>query len=442
MRGGSQGKSPGAMPTMIHLMRLLFLPVGSHGDIHPYIAIAQALKARGHESVIVTNPYYQRVIEDAGVAFRGLGERVDLAKAAQTPGAMSGFMGPIKLMRRLVIPEIPNAARHFEQIARELKPDGVLMHPLALAGPTICEKLSIPYACAALAPVSWWNPLDRPVMAPWQHATPPVAQSKFVLWAGRWVMRLTLDGAVNRVRREHGLPEGSEHFYRVNTGGIVNLGLWSPLYRGPVQGDPPTGVITGFPHFDVVRDQQQDNDDLMRFLDDGEPPILFSLGTAAVHVAGKFYEAAAEACVRMKRRGLLLIGKPEYGPRSVPSGVRAFNYAPYSTVFPRCAAIVHHGGIGTTAQALRAGRPQLVTPMAHDQFDNAARVKRLGAGLRVGHARATPDKLVQRLSHLFDDPAFASAAAEIGPKIAAERGAERAADALVRAFSSPGVARA
>jgi UDP:flavonoid glycosyltransferase YjiC (YdhE family) len=80
--------------------------------------------------------------------------------------------------------------------------------------------------------------------------------------------------------------------------------------------------------------------------------------------------------------------------------------------------------------------------MAHDQFDNAGRVKRLGLGLRVGHARATPDKLVQRLTHLFDDPAFARAAAEMGPKIAAERGAERAADALVRAFGSPGVAGA
>jgi UDP:flavonoid glycosyltransferase YjiC (YdhE family) len=417
-------------------MRLLFLPVGSHGDIHPYIAIARALKVRGHEAVLVTNPYYQRVIEDAGVAFRGLGARVDLAKAAQTPGAMSGFMGSLKLMRKLVIPEIPSAAAQFEAIARELKPDGVLMHPLALAGPTVCEKVGVPYACAALAPISWWNPLDRPVMAPWQHATPPVGQSRFVLWAGRKVMRWTLDGPVNRVRRAHGMRGGSEHFYRVNVGGVVNLGLWSPLYRGPLEGDPSAGVITGFPFFDVVREQQGDNDELMRFLDEGEPPILFSLGTAAVHVAGRYYEAAAEACVRMKRRGLLLIGKPEYGPRSLPAGVRAFNYAPYSTVFPRCAVIVHHGGIGTTAQALRSGRPQLVTPMAHDQFDNAARAKRLGVGLRVGHARCTPDKLVQRLSHLFGDPEFARKAAEIGPKIAAERGAERAADALLGAFGS------
>jgi UDP:flavonoid glycosyltransferase YjiC (YdhE family) len=426
---------------MIVAMRLLFLPVGSHGDIHPYIAIAQALKVRGHEAILVTNPYYQRVIEDAGVAFRALGDRVDLAKAAQTPGAMSGFMGSLKLMRKLVIPEIPQAAEQFERIAREIQPSGVLMHPLALAGPTICEKLAIPFACAALAPISWWNPLDRPVMAPWQHATPPVSQSRFVLWAGRKVMAWTLDGPVNRVRRTNGLRAGREHFYRVNVGGQVNLGLWSPLYRGPLSGDPPTGVITGFPFFDVVREQQGDNAELMRFLDDGEPPIIFSLGTAAVHVAGKYYEAAAEACVRLKRRGLLLIGKPEYGPRSLPAGVRAFNYAPYSTVFPRGAAIVHHGGIGTTAQALRAGRPQLVTPMAHDQFDNAARAKRLGVGLRVGHARCTPDKLEQRLSHLLGDPEFARKAAELGPRIAGERGAERAAEALERAFG-PKAARA
>ncbi len=415
-------------------MRLLFLPVGSHGDIHPYIAIAQALKTRGHEAILLANPYFQHVIEDAGVAFRALGEHMDLARAAQTPGAMSGFLGPVKLMRRLIIPAIPEAARQFETIARDIRPDGVLTHPLSLGAPAICEKLNIPYACTALAPITWWNPNDQPVGSPWQHATPPVWQCKFVNWCGRRVMHMLIDPAVNNLRLEHGLPRHRDHFHQLCTGGIVNLGTWSPLFRRPVPGDPSTGTITGFPFFDTVREQDADLTELSRFLDDGEPPILFSLGTAAVHVAGQFYEAAAQACARMNRRGLLLVGKRAYGPRTLPANVRAFNYAPYSQVFPRCAAIVHHGGIGTTAQALRAGRPQLVTPMAHDQFDNAARAKRLGVALRVGHARVTPDKLIQRLTHLLDDPSFANAAAELGPKIASEHGALNAAIALEKAF--------
>ncbi|MFO0857315.1 MAG: glycosyltransferase [Phycisphaerales bacterium] len=417
-------------------MRIVFTPVGSHGDIHPSIALARALNAApgGHEGIVVTNPYYQRVVEDAGVRFVALGERMELAEAAQTPGAMSGHFGSFKLLKRLVLPEIPNAAKDFEKIARELKPDGVIAHPLALAAPMVCEKLDIRWGGTALAPVSWLNYRDQPVLSPWQHATPPLLQSKIALWGGGVLMRWVMDGPLNTVRREMGLPKAKDQFITLCKGGVVNLGLWSPIFRGPLEGDPATGVITGFPWFDVVKEQSGDLERLFKFLDAGEPPILFSLGTAAVHVSGQYYSAAAEACRILKKRGLLLVGKREYAPRTLPAGVEAFTYAPYSQVFPRCLAIVHHGGIGTTAQSLRAGRPLLITPMAHDQFDNAAKVKRLGVGLRVGHARATPEKLVQRLTHLLGDESFAKNAAAVAPKIAAEDGVGNAVRAMEKAF--------
>lgn len=416
-------------------MRILFTPVGSHGDIHPSIALARALNERGHEGIVVTNPYYQRVVEDACVQFVPIGKRLELAEAAQTPGAMAGHFGSFKLLKRLILPEIPSAARDFDAIVATLKPDGVIAHPLALAAPIVCEKRNLPWGSTALAPVTWLNDRDQPVLSPWQHATPPLWQSKLALWTGSLFMRWFMDGPLNTIRRDMGLPNAKNHFISLCTGGVVNLGLWSPLFRAPLEGDPPTGVITGFPWFDVVKEQSQDLAALFKFLDAGDPPILFSLGTAAVHVSGQFYSAAAEACRIMNKRGLLLVGKREYAPRTLPNGVEAFTYAPYSQVFPRCQAIVHHGGIGTTAQSLRAGRPVLVTPMSHDQFDNAAKVKRLGVGLRVGHARATPEKLVQRLTHLLGDESFAKNAAALAPKIAAEDGAGNAVRAMEKAFA-------
>ena len=416
-------------------MRLLLLPVGSHGDIHPSIAIAHELAKRGHQGIIATNPYYEKLIRSENLPFEPLGDHLDLAQAAQTPGAMDERMGSLKLMRRLVIPAIPGATKQLLEISQRIKPDAMLMHPLSLGAPSICEKLNIPFACSNLAPVGWMNPVDRPIFNSWEKDEPPLWMSHLQIFMGRTVMRFLLDGQLNRIRRDMGLRPQRNHFFNLCLGGTINIGLWSRHFRPALAGDPATGLICGFPWFDRVRAHDAEQDRLHTFLHDDEPPIIFSLGTAAVHVAGKFYEAAAQACTLLNRRGLLLTAKPEYAPRTLPSNVQAFNYAPFSQVFPQCAAIVHHGGIGTTAQSLHAGRPVLVTPMSHDQFDNAARVKRLGVGLRLRHASVTPQRLVDRLRRLLDEPAFANSAKALAPKIAEDNGAATAADALIKAFA-------
>jgi UDP:flavonoid glycosyltransferase YjiC (YdhE family) len=416
-------------------MRLLLLPVGSHGDIHPSIAIAHELARQGHEGIIATNPYYEKLIRGEGLPFEPLGEHLEIAQAAQTPGAMDERLGSLKLMRRLIIPAIPAATKQLLQIATRLKPDAMLMHPLSLGAPSVCEKLSIPYACSNLAPIGWMNPVDRPIFNSWEKDEPPLWMSRAQIALGRFIMSFLLDGPLNRLRRDMGLRPQRGHFIQLCQGGVTNIGLWSRHFRDAIPGDPPTGVICGFPWFDRVRAHDAEQDRLQAFLRDGDPPIIFSLGTAAVHVAGRFYEAAAQACTLLKRRGLLLTAKPEYAPRTLPPGVASFNYAPYSQVFPQCAAIVHHGGIGTTAQSLRAGRPILVTPMSHDQFDNAARIKRLGAGLRLRHASVTPDRLVERLRRLLDEPSFASRARELAPLVAQDDGAVVASRALIKAFA-------
>jgi rhamnosyltransferase subunit B len=423
------------LPLPSRRMRLLLLPVGSHGDIHPSIAIAHELAKQGHQGIIATNPYYHKLITREGLVFEPLGDYTDLAAAAQTPGAMDERMGSLKLMRRLVIPAIPAATQQLLEITQRLKPDAMLMHPLALGAPSVCEKLNIPFACSNLAPIGWMNPLDRPVFNSWEKDEPPPWMARLQIALARLVMGFLLDGPLNRIRRDMGLRPQRGHFFNLCLGGTVNLGLWSRHFRDAMPGDPPTGVICGFPWFDRVREHDAEQDRLQAFLRDGEAPIIFSLGTAAVHVAGRFYEAAAHACTLLNRRGLLLTAKPEYAPRTLPPGVASFNYAPYSQVFPQCAAIVHHGGIGTTAQSLRAGRPILVTPMSHDQFDNAARVKRLGAGLRLRHASVTPQRLVGRLRRLLDDPTFTTSARNLAPQIAHTDGAATAAHTLIKHFA-------
>src|SRR5262249_40322391 len=153
--------------------------------------------------------------------------------------------------------------------------------------------------------------------------------------------------------------------------------------------------------------------DLERFLAKGEPPILFSLGTAAVHVADGFYHEAAEACRILGRRGMLLIANTDLKFEKLPKGVETFTDIPFSHVMPRGAASVHHGGIGTTGQAMAAGRPTVVVPHAHDQYDNAARVKRLGISETLRRGKLTAERLAGALRSVLDDASCALLAGEV-----------------------------
>jgi rhamnosyltransferase subunit B len=166
-------------------------------------------------------------------------------------------------------------------------------------------------------------------------------------------------------------------------------------------------------------------------LDAGEPPIVFTLGSAAVMAPGQFYEESITAARTLNRRAVLLIGK-NAPPAQLPDSMIAVNYAPYSQIFPRACAIAHQGGIGTTAQALRAGRPTLVMPYSIDQPDNAARVRRLGTSRTISRQQYSASRVAKELSKLIETPSYAIKAAEVGQIVRAENGVEVACNAIER----------
>ena len=169
------------------------------------------------------------------------------------------------------------------------------------------------------------------------------------------------------------------------------IGLF-PEWYGPPQSDwPPQIRLTGFPLCDGTPSRDLPTD-VAEFCQAGPPPVAFTFGTGMRHAAGLF-RAAAEACRLLGVRGLLLTPYAEQLPPNLSASVRRCDFAPFQELFPRCAAVVHHGGVGTAARALATGTPQLVLPWAYDQEDNAARVKRLGAGERLGPHHT------ERLSH-------------------------------------------
>jgi len=169
-----------------------------------------------------------------------------------------------------------------------------------------------------------------------------------------------------------------------------------------------------------------------QFLSEGSPPIVFTLGTAIAQGAGarEFFHQSSEAAKMLGRRAILILTNRANCPAELPQGVAAFDYAPFTELFPRAAAIVHHGGIGTTGLAMRAGRPMLVIPHAWDQFDNAERVARLGISRTIPCRRYTADRVAAELRHLLDDPAYLSRAGEIAEKLRQEDGVGAACHAI------------
>jgi UDP:flavonoid glycosyltransferase YjiC (YdhE family) len=152
-----------------------------------------------------------------------------------------------------------------------------------------------------------------------------------------------------------------------------------PDWFAPKRTDwPPQTVLTRFPLYDEGERMAPDPG-VEAFLDGGEPPVLFTPGSANIQAA-RFFGVALEACGRLNCRGLFVTPRAEQVPPRLPGSVLHVPAAPFSRLFPRCAAVVHHGGIGTVAQGLAAGVPQLVMPMSHDQPDHGARLRRLGVG--------------------------------------------------------------
>jgi UDP:flavonoid glycosyltransferase YjiC (YdhE family) len=210
----------------------------------------------------------------------------------------------------------------------------------------------------------------------------------------------------------------------------LHLALFSRLLAAP-QPDWPAGTVTcGFPRYDGAAPARDKLAALEEFLAAGDPPIVIGLGSSAVMVAGNFWSHAIEAVEKLGRRAILLAGETAGALARVPPSIRIFDYLPYSAVFPRAAAIVHSGGIGTLAQALAAGRPQLITPVAFDQPDNARRAAALGLARTLPFRRTTAARLGRELAAVMADERCAARAREVGAVVSAEDGAWSAASAL------------
>jgi rhamnosyltransferase subunit B len=234
---------------------------------------------------------------------------------------------------------------------------------------------------------------------------------------------------VLQLRAKLGLPAGGDPLYEGQFSPGLTLALFSGMLAPPQPDWPPHTQATGFVFYD---EPNRLPPEVAQFLDAGPAPLVFTLGSSVVHTAGSFYRESVEAVRRLGCRAVLLVGTDpqNHPPEPLPEGVLAVPYAPHGDLFPRAQVIIHQGGIGTTAQALRAGRPMLVVPHAYDQPDNALRVVNLGVAHSLSPKHYVVERVAMRLRALLAEPCYAQRAAQVGGIVQAEAGDQQACDAI------------
>lgn len=420
-------------------MKPVFATFGSLGDLHPYIAVARELKRRGHAPAIASFPEYSDPVEAAGIEFAPM--RPDMERFGDKPALMKRLVdpwrGPELMVRELFLPHVRES---YEDLARACTgADLLVTHPLTFAGPLLAEKEGLRWASTALSPMTLFSAIDPPLFpsAAWLSGIRRlgVAPYRLAFRIPRAIVR-RWERPLREFRAELGLPATRALAqFEGQFSPSLHLALFSGLLAAPQADWPAHTVVCGFPRYDGTATGSETGR-LEAFLADGEPPIVFGLGSSAVMVAGNFWRAAIDAAATLGRRALLLAGETARSLGTLPRSASAFEYLPYSAVFPRSAAIVHSGGIGTLAQAMAAGRPQLITPVAFDQPDNARRAARLGIARVLPFEKATAATLERELAVLLSGQEYARRASEAGDAVRREHGARSAADAIERAAAA------
>ena len=397
-------------------VHVLLVALGSAGDVHPNIGLALALRDRGHRVTLVASGAFQRLADRHGFEFFPVGSEEEFYTAVRNPDLWHPRRAIEVVARCLILRKMRPL---YELIADNYRPgETVVAAPGTAFGARLAEeKLGVPLASVHLQPSmirSYFDPMAVGVPDIMPHLPVRVRRWFFHL-VDRAVIDRLLAAEVNQFRAELGLQPERRLFERWLHSPQLVVGLF-PDWFGPPQRDwPPNVHPVGFPLFDES-DTRPAPPELDAFLAAGPHPIVFTAGSAMAHARDFFY-ASVEVCRRLGRRGVLLTQFPEQLPARLPDTVARFDYVPFSRVLPRAAALVHHGGIGTTAQAFSASVPQLVVPLAHDQFDNAARVQRLGAGKVLAPKRYSVRSATRALDQLLASAPIRNACAEYARRL-------------------------
>lgn len=414
-------------------MRIVFASIGSLGDLHPALALATAARERGHTPIIAAPEVYTDYVARLGFEYRCL--RPDFKTETMVEIFSHPRRGPELLMREKIFPFVRDT--YEDLLAAAYDADFIVTGELVYVVPLVASKLGLPWANAILSPTSFLSVCDPCVLAicpeiyPLRHLGP--WPNRVLYQYGRWKTS-RWSAPLIALHTELGLPSKANVVFEGKYSPHLVLTMFPDWFSKPQPDWPDAVMQTGFPYF-TQPSEAEITRKIEAFLATGEPPIVFTLGSTAVHLAKDFYQIAAETAQKLGRRAVLLIGKNS--PPAAPTDqVLCVSYAPLGLLFAGAAIVVHHGGIGTCAEVLQAGAPALIIPFAFDQPDNAERLRQLGLAQVLDRNRISGAALFRKLQAILDDPAMSQRAREAAQRIKPAKDLTQAIEAVERTVAA------
>ncbi|MBI1290285.1 glycosyltransferase [bacterium] len=398
-------------------MKFVITTFGSAGDVHPFMALALQLQGRGHEVVIVTSVKFQPAIEARGLRCVPLGSVEEYDRVLLDPRLWDrdrGLEVVLGMMTKGLAPTI-------EVLRKEIVAGATVLvaSSLGFAARIVGEQQRVPVASVHLAPSLFWSAFDPPFLSPqvgFLRRLPP-----FAVRAMYRLMDFAVDKRFGRALNAEFVACGyrpvRDLFSRWLHSPDLTVAMFPDWFAAPQRDWPHPHFSAGFPVYTEQGDAPLDPV-LEQFLAAGDAPITFAPGSANVQCA-RFFLEALTACKALGRRAVFVAPSPDTVPRDLPPGILALRYVPFERLFARSCAVVYHGGIGTLAQCCAAGVPQLVMPMAHDQFDNAQRIARLGNGRVLPSDRFKEPAVERELRALLETPSYRQQAAVVAGRMKA-----------------------
>jgi rhamnosyltransferase subunit B len=361
-------------------MKIVITALGSGGDVFPFIALGQALQQRGHTVALLANPHFAEAVARASLSMVPLGTEDEYLAALRQPDIWHPRRGFAVLWRHIMewTPQI------LTIIEGQIVPGQTVLvgSTLSLATRLAQERHGLPAAMVHLSPHCFLSAYEFPVTSaqPLPSWIPLWARRALLTVMDRGMVDATCAPPLNALRTTLGLPPVHSVMRHWLHSPDLTIGAFPDGFAMPQPDWPASAVVTGFPRLRAHAESPLP-DAVQAFLSTGSPPLAFTAGTGMAQ-AQDFFACALQTATALQRRALFVTRFADQLPERLPPSIKVAAHLPFDRLLPRVAALVHHGGIGTTAAALAAGVPQLIAPFAFDQFDNAARIVRLGVGQR------------------------------------------------------------
>lgn len=402
-------------------MKVLVCGAGSRGDIHPLLGLADTLRRRGHDVHILLNPIYRDLAESHEFTFVPVGDATEMSRLQEDPRASTYNHG----WKQWLVQAAVRSMRPMHQaIVENYEPNNTVLvgNYLAFGARMAHDHLGIPLATVHMD-AHTIRSINEVLALPFPGifgSMVPRWYQHFQFWMiDRFWIDPLIAPAINQFRNELRLPSVRRIAHDWWHSPQVSIGLY-PNWWGSPQPDWPSQCVSSDFIFWDDGCHAELSADARQFLSKGPRPIAFTPGTSNMHTTA-YFSAAIEACRQLGKRGIIITDRTDLVP-ALPETMRCFNYVPFGPLLRELSLVVHHGGVGTSAQCIAAGLPQVVVPSLYNQPDTAKRLERLGVARSIAPEKFTARRLITGIQELLDNSSVQSRCAELASKVDRPRG--------------------